>query len=321
MKINIAAFRKERRIPDVTLETVESFLDQPDRFVIVTVRDPGPDQMKHLQACFNLHDLAVEDASSAHQRPKLESYGATLFMALHTAKQTVDKIVYGELHLFISERFVILIQHGGFIRYDTVVDRIEANPSLFSNGSGSVVYAVLDYLVDQFMFIAIHLQEQLDLLESQIFANKIDSTEIESLYALKRRVAKLHNAVAPVGDICSELLRLHPELVPTDLHPYFRDVQDHVQRTTRNTMMLREALSDALQVNLALITIRQNEVVKRLAGWGAILAVPTMFFSMYGTNFKYMPVYDWKLGYPVAMLLTAFICREVYRKLKSAGWL
>jgi len=321
MSLSFTAYQKARRLPDISFNQIPSILSDPGAFIWLTIKDPTPAQLKKIQQQFKLHDLAVEDASSAHQRPKLEAYDETLFMALHTARLRNEVITTGELHSFIHRKFLILIQHGGTSRYDRVQARCENSPKLFENGVGFALYATLDYLVDHFIVIAGHLQSKLDELERVIFETQLDAPSIEGLYDLKREVAKLHNMAAPVAAICSELERLHPTIATTELHPYFRDIEDHVERINRATVMLREALSDAMQVNLALVTVRQNEVVKRLAGWGAILGIPTMVFSMYGMNFKHMPEYDWTLGYPLTLILTAYGCWVLYKRLKDSSWL
>jgi magnesium transporter len=321
MSMNFAIYQNAQRLPEISFNKINEVLGNPDTFIWLTIKDPTPTQLKRIQAQFQLHELAVEDASSARQRPKLEAYGDTLFIAAHTARLKGEETTHGELHAFIGRQFVILIQHGGTIRYDRVQARCEHAPDLFMNGPGFALYAVLDHLVDQFIVIAGHLQKKLDELETVIFQSQMDAISIESLYELKREVSRLHNAASPIAGICAELFRLHPDIATPELHPYFRDVEDHVERIVRSTIMLREALSDAMQVNLALVTVRQNEVVKRLAGWGAILGIPTMVFSMYGMNFKHMPEYDWSFGYPATLLLTAFACRELYQRLKRSGWL
>jgi magnesium transporter len=319
--MNFAVFRSAGALPNPEFENARHWLDNPENFVLLYLDNPDKSDLKALQTCFGLHDLAIEDASSAHQRPKLEEYGDTLFIALHTGLLRDGEVQYGELHIFVSNRFMVMIQHKSEVDYSVVNERCLANPDFMKYGAGFVLYTVLDYLVDELMLIGLHLQVRLERLESMIFENRFESSEIQNIYAIKRRVARLHNMSAPVGDICQELSRLHPGLVSQDLTPYYRDVQDHVQRTNRHAFMLRDALSDALQVNLSLITIRQNEVVKRLAGWGAILTLPTIIFTMYGTNFKYMPLYEWDLGYPVVLALTGLACRELYKKLKHSGWL
>lgn len=319
--MKFAVFRSSGTLPTQEFDKARGILDDPETFVVLELEDPDKHDLLELQRCFGLHDLAIEDASSAHQRPKLEEYGDTLFMAIHTGLLRNQEIQYGELHLFVSTRFIIMIQHRSYVDYNFVYDRCLAAKEFLQYGGGFVLYAILDYLVDEMMLIGVHLQEKLDRLESKIFDNRLESSELQSIYAVKRKVARLHNMSSPVGDICTELARLHPEIVPPPLVPYYRDIQDHVQRTMRLTAMLRDALTDAMQVNLSLMTIRQNEVVQRLAGWGAILTVPTIIFTMYGTNFKYMPLYDWDLGYPIVLVLTGLACRELYKKLKSTGWL
>lgn len=319
--MKFAVYRATESLPSVEIDEVQELLETPGVFVFVSLEDPNRADLWDLQRRFTLHDLAIEDASSAHQRPKIEAYGDTLFIAMHTGRFRNGQLEYGELHIFLSKRFLILIQHRSHIDYTPVRERFETASALKTYGVGFLLYAVLDDLVDEFLIIGDHLQDELDKVESRIFDNRPDSSEIQSIYALKRKVAKLHNMAAPVGDICAELSRLHQELVDEELAPYYRDVKDHVQRITRLTFMLRDTLSDALQVNLSLVTIRQNDVVKQLAGWGAILTLPTMIFTMYGTNFKYMPLYDWDFGYPVVFGLTLLACRELYRKLKASRWL
>lgn len=321
MPMYFVGYHKGQKLDRFAFEQVSDILQQPETFIWVTLAHPLPDELGQLQEEFNLHELAIEDANSAHQRPKLEEYGETLFLVLHTARLEGDATVYGELHAFIGKQFVILIQHGEVNHYDRVRQRCESSQALFAKGSGFVVYALLDFIVDQFMLVGSFHQRQLDTLEADIFDSRVEGPLIERIYELKREVAKLHIAATPVGDICSALLRFHPDLFPRELKHYYRDVQDHVLRVTRTMQMIREALSDAMQVNLALVTVRQNEVVKRLAGWGAILAIPTMIFSLYGMNFDTMPELHSPYGYPAAMAVTLIGCILLYRRLKKSGWL
>jgi magnesium transporter len=321
MSLNFSAYRNGQHISGLPLDNISDLLEEPDGFVWLTMADPTAQELAKIEEEFNLHELAMEDARSAHQRPKLEDYGDILFLTFHTVALEGGTTLYGELHAFIGQRFVILIQHGGHTRYDRIKTRCEAHPAQLRKGPGFVLYALLDFLVDQFLQVADYQQKQLDGLEDDIFASNLDGPLIERLYGLKREVATLRDAAAPVGDICTALLRLHTDLIAKDLRPYYRDVQDHIVRVIRGTERLRETLSDAMQVNLALVTVRQNEVVKRLAGWGAILAIPTMVFSMYGMNFETMPELQFEYGYPTAMIFTGLGCGLLYRQLRRAGWL
>jgi magnesium transporter len=321
MYVNCAAYRKGQRIGEITVEQISNLLAEPETFVWLALADPEPEELAKIQEEFNLHDLAIEDARSAHQRPKLEEYGGSLFVVLHTVELREGTVHFGETHLFVGGQFLISIRHGSTVGYGRVRARCESTPPLLAKGPGFALYALLDFVVDQFMLVAEHYQTLLEQLEADIFENRLDRLLIERLYELKRYAAELRNAAAPVLDICNALMRLHPEIVSKDLRVYYRDVHDHVLRILRAMDTMREALSDAMQVNLALVTVRQNDVVKRLAGWGAILAIPTMVFSMYGMNFKVMPELDWRFGYPAALAATCVGCVWLYRRLKRAAWL
>ncbi len=328
MAINFTGYKRMQRIPRFPFEDLSEVLKDPESLVWMTITDPTEVELQSIQEEFELHELAIEDASSPHQRDKLEEYDGTLFLVMHAAELAGDEILYRELHIFVGKQFVILIQKRNLINYDRVRSRYEGAKTALPKGTGYMLYLILDSLADELLAVAAHLQTQLDDVEEGIFSSKHDQPLIEHLYDLKREVAKLHNAASPVADICSALARLHPEIVPKVLRPYYRDVQDHVIRVARHMEMLRDALSDAMQVNLALFTfrqneftVRQNEVVKRLAGWGAILAIPTMLFSMYGMNFKYMPELESPYGYPIVLSITVVGCILLYARLKRAGWL
>ena len=321
MLVNYAAYQKGQSTGAITIEQISDLLQEPDTFVWLALADPTPEELARIQEEFSLHDLAVEDARSAHQRPKLEDYGDSLFLALHTAELFEGEVHFGETHLFVAKQFLISIRHGSAVGYERARERCERAPELLAKGSGFALYALLDFVVDQFMPLVDHYQTLLEQLEADIFENRLDGPLIERLYELKRQVAELRNAAAPLLDISNGLMRLHPEIVSRDLRVYYRDVHDHVLRIIRATDTMREALSDAMQVNLALVTVRQNEVVKRLAGWGAILALPTMVFSLYGMNFEWMPELNWRFGYPAALAVTLIGCLWLYRRLKRVGWL
>lgn len=321
MALHYEAYQNKRRLPNIKPSQLGALLQDPEVFLWVTVQDPTRAQLAKLQAQFQLPELAMAKANVSHQRPLLEHHDATLFMVLHTAHLEADDTRYGELRIFAARQFLILIDDSGTAAFESVPSRFTQFPELFKESTGFALYAVLDQLAHQFIVIAGQLQLQLDQLESAIFEHQVPGTQVKNLYALKRDLAHLYTVASPVADICQDLVRLHPEIATPALSPYYRDVQNHVGRVLRSLGMLREALSDAMQLNLAMMTVQQNEVVKRLAGWGALLGVPSVIFGMYGMNFKYMPEYDWVLGYPVTVLITAYACRQLYLKLKEAGWL
>jgi magnesium transporter len=315
------AYRDGRSLGRVELEDVSEVVGQPNTFIWMGLHEPEPALLKEVQAEFGLHELAVEDASKAHQRPKLEAYGDSLFIVVKTAQIVDADIVYGETHFFIGPHFLVSIRHGCSQGYLGVRNRCEEHPDMLAKGSGYALYALMDFIVDNYQPVVARFEDEFDDLESTIFRGEFDQHTIERLYGLKTRLLQLRNAAVPIEDICMRLMRFHPELIPKDLRAYFRDVHDHVVRVTETIDSLREMLTNAMQVNLALVSVRQNEVVKGLAGWGAILAIPTVTFSLYGMNFRVMPELQWQFGYPVTIGATLVACVLLHRKLKRAGWL
>ena len=315
------AYRDGRSLGPIEVEDVSEVVTQPNTFVWMGLHEPDPALLKEVQEEFGLHELAIEDASNAHQRPKLEAYGESLFIVVKTAQIVDADIVYGETHFFVGPHFLVSIRHGCSQGYLRVRDRCEERPEMLAKGSGYALYALLDFIVDNYQPIVARFEAEFDDLESTIFKGDFDQQTIERLYALKTRLLELRNAAEPIEDICTQLMRLYPELIPKDMRAYFRDVYDHVVRVTKALDNLREMLTNAMQVNLALVTVRQNEVVKGLAGWGAILAIPTVMFSLYGMNFRVMPELQWQFGYPVVIGTTLIACALLHKKLKRSGWL
>jgi len=321
MYVHYAAYRNGQGIGTINIEQISDLLQEAASFVWLGLSDPSSEELGKIQEEFGLHDLAMEDTRSAHQRPKIEEYGDTLFLALHTVALNGDRVVYGETHLFAGRQFLVSIRRGPTASYRRVRERCESTPQLLAKGPGFALYALLDFVVDQFLAVSDYYRKQLDQVEADIFENRLDRPLIGRLYELKREVSDLRNAAAPLAEIANALMRRHRNLVGPDLRNYYRDVHDHVLRVLRATDSMRETLSDAMQVNLALVTVHQNEVVKRLAGWGAILALPTMVFSMYGMNFTIMPELGWRFGYPAALAVTLVGCLWLYGLLKHARWL
>ncbi|HSB94895.1 MAG TPA: magnesium/cobalt transporter CorA [Spongiibacteraceae bacterium] len=319
--INSVAYRDGKRLADIDLDDISDVIKEPNTFVWVGLHEPEPALLQKMQEEFGLHDLAIEDARDAHQRPKIETYGDSLFIVVKTAEIIDEQVEYGETHFFVGTNFLISVRHGCSQGYIRVRDRCEDLPQMLAKGPGFALYALLDFIVDNYQPIVTGFEAEFDVLESDIFKGQFDNLALERLYDLKIKLMGLRNAVVPIEDVCMQLMRFHPELIPKDVRAYFRDIHDHVVRISEALDNLREMLTTAMQVNLALVTVRQNEVVKRLAGWGAILAVPTVVFSLYGMNFKAMPELDWSFGYPVAVSSTLIGCGLLYRKLKRSSWL
>ena len=337
--VNSVAYRNGKRLADIPVPEISEVIKEPNTFVWLGLHESDPSVLQQIQEEFSLHDLAIEDARNAHQRSKIETYGDSLFIVVKTAQlknRSVNEdgalencddtdtdclIEFGETHFFVGQNFLVSVRHGNDKGYADLRKRCEEKPDMLAKGTAFALYALMDFIVDNYQPIVERLTDEFDALEVDIFKGQFDQLSIERLYDLKIKLLQLRQAVLPVEDICLQLMRLHPEIIHKDLRAYFRDIHDHVARTIETLDNLREMLTTAMSVNLALVTMRQNEVVKRLAGWGAILAVPTVVFSLYGMNFTHMPELQWRYAYPVMLFSTLAVCGAFYRKLKSSGWL
>jgi len=322
--VTSAAYVRGRRIADVPVEGVSEALEaHPEAFVWIGLHEPDAALLRQVQAEFGLHELAVEDALRAHQRPKLELYDGSLFVVLRTvhADAAEARIDVGETHIFVGPRHVVTVRHGRTVPYTDVRARCEASPAQLARGPGFVLYAVMDFIVDQYFPVVELLEDQLESLEEEIFGAGFSRETTERIYRLKRDLLAVKRAVSPLVDVCNRLMRFDLDLVPEDTRPYFRDVYDHVIRINEMVDGLRELLTTALEANLSLISVSQNEATKRLAGWAAIFAVPTMIAGVYGMNFQWMPELAWRWGYPVVMAVMIGACGFLYYKFRRAGWI
>jgi magnesium transporter len=320
--VNCAAYdsRGERR--SISLDEISDVLATDDgSFVWVGMFEPSDALLDKLQEEFGLHDLAIEDAQHAHQRPKIEAYGESLFVVMHTAQVLEGHIRFGETFAFLGKRYLVTVRHGASLSYAPVRARVEREPELLALGPSYGLYAILDFIVDHYLPIATEFRDELNKLEQDIFAETYRRDTIVKLYDLKRELTQLRLAVAPLQDILSQLTRVHSELVPKEVRPYFRDVLDHALRVNESTDTMREMLTAAMSVNLSLVTIAQGEVVKKLAGWAALLAAPTLITSWYGMNFRHMPELQGRYSYYVLIGVVALTCISLYRYLKKVRWL
>lgn len=319
--VNCVAYKNGRKLSHIAVEDITSVLHDKDTFVWVGLHEPDHEMLKKMQAQFGLHELAIEDASKAHQRPKLEEYGDTLFIVLHTAALQDDGVEFGETHVFLGPQFLMTVRHGSSVGYGRVRERAESMPDRLARGPGFAFYIVIDFIVDQYQFCMDGLQERFRNLEQKLFDPDPHTDHLQDFYHLKNELMTLQAAAVPLSEVCTQLVRFHSGIVPKESHVYYRDVLDHVARVAQAADRMREMINAAMQVALAQVTIRQNEVVKRLAGWGALLAVPTVVFSLYGMNFDYMPELHWTGSYPLLLGSVITICGLLYRRLKRARWL
>lgn len=315
------AYKSGQRMGEIEMEKIRETLQQQDTFIWMALHEPNEQLLLKLQYEFDLHELAIEDARVAHQRPKLDHYGNSLFIVVKTAMMWEEQIQLGETHMFVGPRFFITVRHGPSVSYAKVRERLETTPEFMAKGPAMAAYGVLDFVVDNYLPLVDAMQKKFEHLETDIFNDKFNRETIGRLYSLKRELLVLRGAAAPVLDITDELMRFHADLIPKDVRVYYRDIHDHVVRLLATTDEIREMLTTAMQVNLAFISVEQNESVRRLAGWGAILAIPTVVFSQYGMNFKNMPELGFHYAYPLVVTATALSCIWLYRRLKRFGWL
>lgn len=320
--VNCVHYGHDGRRSDIALDAISDVLAVDDgSFVWVGLYEPGDDLLDKLQEEFGLHDLAVEDAQHAHQRPKVEAYGDSLFIAVNTAQVVDERIRYGETHAFLGPRYLLTVRHGASLSYAPVRARVERDPELLAMGPSFGLYAVLDAIVDNYLPIVDEFKATLVALEKDIFTETFSRSIIARLYDLKRELTYMRVAVTPMQDVVSQLVRSHSPLVPEEVRLYFRDVHDHSVRVNDTIDVLRDMLGTALSVNQSLVTLAQGEVVKRLAGWAALLAAPTLIASWYGMNFDAMPELHGRWSYPILVAGVLLLVAALYRYLKKVRWL
>jgi magnesium transporter len=320
--VNCAAYLEGRRAANIPLEDVSGVLRQADQFIWIGLHEPSEEVLQQVQHEFCLHDLAIEDAHRAHQRPKLETYGDSLFVVLRTAQMNAQHdIEFGETHFFVGSNFIVSVRHGSSLSYAEVRARCESKPHLLRKGPSFALYALMDSIVDQYFPVVHALEQQLEEIEEKIFDNLPSRETTAQIYHLKRELLNVKRAVSPLIDICNRLVRFDFDLIPEDTRTYFRDIYDHAIRLNEMVDNTRELLSTALEANFSLISISQSEVGKKFAGWAAIIGVPTMIAGIYGMNFRFMPGLDWQYGFELVLALTLGSCGGLFLFFRSLKWL
>lgn len=307
---------------DILLDDISDVLAVDDgSFVWIGLFEPDRGVLALLQAEFGLHDLAIEDAGKAHQRPKIEAYGDSLFIVANTAQAIDERIVYGETHLFLGARYLVTVRHGASQSYAPARQRIEREPGLLALGPSAALYAVLDAIVDNYLPIVDDFRATLGSLEQEIVSGQFHRGIVIRLYQLKRELTYMRVAVTPLQDVLSHLVRSSSPLVPADARLYIRDVLDHSVRINDTVDAIRDMLGTALGVNQALVTLTQGETVRKLGAWAALLAAPTLITSWYGMNFQHMPELDTRYAYPLLIGGVGAITLGLYRMFKRVRWL
>ena len=321
MLINCAAYENGRKLGDIRKEDIHSYLGMPGCFVWVALKDATPEELAEMKNQFGLHELAVEDASHGHQRPKLDEYGDSLFAVVHTVEAAGDELNVGELSVFAGQNYVLSVRNRTEQGFTDVRHRAEREPHLLKHGSGFVLYALIDAVVDRYFPVLESLEEELERQEERMFAGTPSRENIESLYALKQKLMTLKHAAGPLQETTGKLYGGRVPEICAGTQDYFRDVYDHLLRINQSIDSLREMVTTAISVNLSLITIQENETTKRLAAYAALVAVPTMIAGVYGMNFEHIPELKWVWGYPLSLALMFGIDGYLFYRLRKAKWL
>jgi magnesium transporter len=321
MLVNCVVYQEGKKLADIAQSEIHGYLSKPGCFVWVALRDTSDAELEEMSAQFGLHELSVEDARHGHQRPKIEEYGSEIFAVLHVVEVKGDELHVGEVDVFTGPNYVLSVRNRTDQGFLGVRARCEREPELLRHGSGYVLYALMDAVVDRYFPVLDAIETELEAIEERIFANTGARANIEALYYVKQKVTTLKHATAPLMDAVG---KLYGGRVPTVCHglgEYFRDVYDHLVRLNQSLDSLRDTVNTAIQVNLAMITISETEVTKRLAAWAALLAVPTFIASLYGMNFVNMPELKWEYGYFVALSAMAAFDLYLWYRFRKSGWL
>ncbi len=322
MIVDCAVYEEgKRRQGDLSLEQAKEARGDSG-FVWIGLYEPSEEEFDSIKREFDLHELAVEDAIHAHQRPKLEVYGNTLFVVLKTARyvDSDEVVTLGEILVFLGENFVITVRHGVASALEAVRERLESDPEHLKRGPGAVLHAIVDQVVDDYSPAVEGLGEDIEQVEDEVFSPARTSPS-ERIYKLKREVLEFNRAVSPLTEPVDKLARGRYELIHPEVRTYFRDVNDHLVRVHEQVEGYRELLTSVLQANLTQVSVRQNDDMRKISAWVAIAAVPTMIAGIYGMNFEHMPELRWTFGYPLVLGVMLLVCTGLYSNFKRVGWL
>jgi magnesium transporter len=321
--VDCAVYREGQRLPgEFTPESAFKASRCDDAFVWIGLHEPTEEEFEVVRVEFGLHELAVEDAVKAHQRPKLERYADSLFLVLKTARY-VDKdevIQAGEILLFLGEGFIVAVRHGEASGLKEVRKSLELRPEFLANGPSAVLYGIVDRVVDDYLPVVAGLEDDIEEVEAAVFSS-IRVNPVERIYYLKREVLEFRRATAPLLMPLNQLAVQPIAVIRPEVREYFRDVYDHLLRVNEQVESFRDLLTSILEANLTQMNIRQNEDMRRISAWVAIAVVPTMIAGIYGMNFDNMPELRSPVGYPLVLLGMLVICTGMYVFFRKRDWL
>lgn len=314
-------YRDGRFVADIDLARPIPHVEKSGDFIWIGLFDPDDGALKRIQEHFGLHPLAVEDALDSRHLPKMEPYGDHLFLVVRTAHLNGDKIEYGNTAIFVGRQFIITVRHGSNRAHTPLRAQLEATPWLLKHGPDYVLHAILDFVVDGYFPVIDTLEEKVLAMEDHAIETFLNRVETARLFTLRRELFRLQRILGPMEDLASQFLNLHLPQIDEEIHPYFRDLLDHIRRVIYRVAGLRDTLTSAIETSGLLEQQRQGAITRQLAAWAAILAVPTAIAGIYGMNFEHMPELRWELGYYVVVGAMATICIGLYARFKRAGWL
>jgi magnesium transporter len=328
--VDCAVYVEGRRLPGRFTHThaVEEVRRRGDGFVWIGLFEPKGEQLDGLATTFGLHELAVEDAVQAHQRPKLETYPGTLFMVLktvryveHASPTTTNEIVEsGEIMAFLGKDFIVTVRHGEHSGLKELRAQLEAAPDRLAHGPAVVLHAIADHVVDSYLDVSEAFERDIDQVESMIFAPN-SAVGAEQMYMMKREVLEMRRAVMPLATPLRRLTEGYTPLVPDEVRSYFRDVDDHLAVVAERVASFDDLLTTLVDATLAKISLQQNTDMRKITAWAAIITVPTMVVGVYGMNFDFMPELHWKYGYPAVILVILTVCVILHRMFTRRKWL
>ncbi len=322
MLVNCVVYESGKKHADIEKHEISNYLARPGCFIWVALRDTTDAELAEMQEEFGLHPLAVEDARHGHQRPKIEEYGDSLFVVLNTIEVEGDDLRAGEIHDCAGRNYVLSVRHRTERGFQDVRARAEREPELLKHGSGYVLYALMDAVVDRYFPVLDAVEMELEKLEGRLFTPGASPREnIESLYYVKQKLTTMKHATSPLQEQAGKLYGGRVPSVCAGLGEYFRDVYDHLVRINQSIDAARETVNTAIQVALAMVATGQGEITRRLAAYAALVAVPTMIAGIYGMNFRHMPELSWELGYPLTVATMAVIDAILFWRFRKAGWI
>ncbi|SEC77860.1 magnesium transporter [Streptomyces sp. 2231.1] len=329
--VNCVMYQDGARVPECAdlEDAVRLVRKRGDGFVWLGLHEPTAREFAGIAELFDLHPLAVEDAVEAHQRPKLEHYGDTLFAVFKTVcyveheelTATSEVVNTGEIMVFVGEDFVVTVRHGMHGSLGPLREELESDPRQLAKGPAAVLHAIADHVVDDFLSVTDAVQADIDQVETEVFSEIGARLDPGRIYQMKRELLELKRAVVPLGRPVEDLATRPIRVVAPEIQAYFRDVLDHLIRAKEQIAAFDELLNSILQAHLAQVTVAQNEDMRKITAWAAVIAVPTMVCGVYGMNFDHMPELHWQFGYPLVMVVMAGACLALYRGFRRNGWL